>query len=324
MRKILSDYDGIWIDTEMAKAARWYFAAMLLRGDDLEINDHFIQSIARRGEEARRKVERLVAERAEDLKRAKQHAGGPKLKFATRVRNEFLRDIRGEATEAWVKEKEKWYLDHAESIREPLIEWLSVPILGNLQFFKELQSRLRDGPQDKINIADRDKHHLGLVTQTESATLHKQFHLRKEDGSSIWGEFFELLSAFGTYTTEEGFPFAEAAGDYAKKSSRPHTGQENVKVVAYQKLCEKLGVQPEETLTFEDTQDGVRAAREAKIVCIGVKAPDSTQDFSEADLVIDGTLETLTEVTHIFVQCGAQETVEELERQQLGRKPDGR
>lgn len=298
MRKILSDYDGIWIDTEIAKAARWYFVAMLLRGDDPEINYYFIQSIARREEEARRKVERLVAERAEDLKRTKRHAGGPKLEFATRVWNEFLHETRGAAIKEVVEEE---MYRPAKSIQEVLIEWLTVPIFGNLKFFKKLR--------DEMSSTFRDSHPLGLVTQSESAALHKQFQLQGGDGGSIWGKFDELRLIFGTYTPA-GFPFAETAGDYSKSSSQPPKGQE--KVVAYKRLCEKLGVKPEETLTFEDTRDGVRAAKGAGIVCIGIKATDSTQDLSEADLVIDGTLEILTEVTHIFVQYGPQETIDKL------------
>ena len=265
MRKILSDYDGIWIDTEIAKAARWYFAAMYVRGDDPEINKELIQGISCRKNEARHKVQELVRERKQDIERTKKHAGGTRLDFAMRVWDEFLQETKREANEERVREE---LFPPAEMIREVLIDWLSKPIIENLRFFQKLR--------DEMSAVYWDDHPFGLVTQTESEALFKQFHLRREDGSSLWGEFVGLLSALGPYVQGRGFLFAECAGDHPKKSLYPPKGGE--KVLAYRILCARLGVRPEETLTFEDTRDGVQAAIEAGIVCIGVKASGSTQD----------------------------------------------
>lgn len=297
MKKVLSDYDGIWIDTEVAKAARWYFAAMLLRGDR-EVTWDLMEAVGRREWAARRTVERLVEERKEDIERAKGHAGGSRLDFAMRVWRDFLSDVKGEPTEERVRRE---MFPPAEKVRRVFIEWLSEPIWGNLRFFSKLRAEMAR--------VHGEEHPFGLVTQTESEALSEQFRLRRADGSSFWGEFEGLLSVFRGYDPKEGFRYAECAGDYGK-SSHPGGG----KVRAYRTLCMKLGVGPEETITFEDTRDGVRAAKEAGVVCIGVRTPGSVQDLSEADLVVEGPLDGLAGATEFLVRCEPSEAVGEIER----------
>lgn len=52
--------------------------------------------------------------------------------------------------------------------------------------------------------------------------------------------------------------------------------------------AEKLNVQPERCLVFEDANNGVAAAKAANMKCIGLQNPNSgDQDLSKADLVID-------------------------------------
>jgi len=51
---------------------------------------------------------------------------------------------------------------------------------------------------------------------------------------------------------------------------------------------EKLGTQPEECVVIEDSENGVNAAKAAKMLCIGYRNVDfPNQDLSKADLVVD-------------------------------------
>jgi len=294
MRVVLSDWDGVWFSSEVAKAVRWYFSAMCLKGDP-EISQAFIEQIAKRNPEARKKSETLIESRWEDIQTTMQFSGGRRIDFAMRTYHHF---IDPNADEKLVEEK---MYPLAEPIREILIEWFSTPIFENLKFFERLAMEL-----------DRtywDKHPLGLITQTESSALDKQFNLSDTSGRNIWGKFRNLLSRFGPYIPGKGFPHTECAGDYKEKF--PHLkGKE--KTTAYKILCAKKGVRPEETITFEDTEDGVRAAKGAGIVCIGIKPINSNQDLYLADLVITGSLECLIDFVDLFVFEDSQKVIERI------------
>ena len=57
----------------------------------------------------------------------------------------------------------------------------------------------------------------------------------------------------------------------------------------YLEACELIGVRPEEAIAFEDSPNGIRAARAAGIFCVAIPN-DVTRDyfgFDEADLVLD-------------------------------------
>lgn len=54
-----------------------------------------------------------------------------------------------------------------------------------------------------------------------------------------------------------------------------------------------LGVSPEECVVIEDSDNGVAAARAAGMGVVGVKAPDSDQNLSGADIVVE-TLERIS------------------------------
>lgn len=54
------------------------------------------------------------------------------------------------------------------------------------------------------------------------------------------------------------------------------------------KAAKKLGVKPDECAVIEDSEFGVRAAKNAGMFCIGFKSPNSpNQDLSPADIVVD-------------------------------------
>lgn len=57
----------------------------------------------------------------------------------------------------------------------------------------------------------------------------------------------------------------------------------------YLAAADKLGVQPTECLAFEDSVNGVLAAKAAKMVCIAIPEPELRSDrrFGIADLILD-------------------------------------
>ena len=62
----------------------------------------------------------------------------------------------------------------------------------------------------------------------------------------------------------------------------------------YLLVCERLGVNPAQTLALEDTASGIAAAKAAGLACIAVPQFAET-DVSEADRVIDSLEELLVE-----------------------------
>lgn len=65
----------------------------------------------------------------------------------------------------------------------------------------------------------------------------------------------------------------------------------------YLVTVEKLGLKPEECLVLEDAEKGVRSAKDAGCICIGIDNPDTPpQDLSKADLVMDSLEEITPEI----------------------------
>ena len=78
----------------------------------------------------------------------------------------------------------------------------------------------------------------------------------------------------------EGLDVIVAAnGDTARAKPRPDL---------YLEALALLGLQPEEGIAFEDSPNGIRAAKSAGLVCVAVPNPiTATMAFGEADLVLE-------------------------------------
>ncbi|WP_066715744.1 GNAT family N-acetyltransferase [Clostridium sp. Marseille-P299] len=64
------------------------------------------------------------------------------------------------------------------------------------------------------------------------------------------------------------------------------------------KACEELKILPSEAIVIEDSNNGVRAAKNAGITCIGFYNPNSgNQDLSLADIIVEG----FEEINYTFV-----------------------
>lgn len=53
-------------------------------------------------------------------------------------------------------------------------------------------------------------------------------------------------------------------------------------------VAQQLGISPEQCMVIEDSKNGVRAAKDAGMMCVGFKNPNSgNQNLSQADMLID-------------------------------------
>ena len=299
-RFVAHDYDGVIVLSERAKAARWFFAVHLLSGRIPEINEALILSIARREQAAFRKVLELNEQQTEGLREVERLGGGTRLESAIRTWDLLLGNDPhfGPATEEKVLHD---LMPWAENIRQPLLEWLSTPIWGNLRFFADLARR--------FEVVYGERHAIGLVTQTESVALREQLAWTLPTGESFWGEHADLSARLGLADDGSRFSYAECAGDYGRLL--PHVPDRKRKEVAYRVLATKFDQRPSEMLTFEDTDNGVAAAKAAGYYCIGIKAPGSPQHLAAADVVLEGTLDTCIQdaVAEAFTYSTAEEIV---------------
>ena len=119
--------------------------------------------------------------------------------------------------------------------------------------------RLRPGVEDYLDEAERR----GLVTGIVSSS------------SRDWIEplLNELERAHGWHT------IVTAEGDESRAKPRP---------TLYLEALYALGLAPEEAIAFEDSPNGVRAAKTAGIYCVAVPNPvTATLGFEHADLVLE-------------------------------------
>ncbi len=66
-------------------------------------------------------------------------------------------------------------------------------------------------------------------------------------------------------------------------------GQGKPSPAIYRRACERLDVDAERCVAIEDSRNGVVAAKRARLRCVGLRNGfNEDQDFSEADLVVQG------------------------------------
>lgn len=277
MRKIISDFDGVWISVEFARAVRWYLAAMRIRNDP-EITEDFITRIAQSDESVRSKLEHIVEDRKNELSVIQSFSGKSISDY-----------VRITAARLGVKISDPLFR-YASSVQQPLIHWFAKPACENLAFFSRVTSAL--------SHTYWDHHPLGLVTQSKSETVLSLLR-------STLSEFPFLEKLLGPYEKGRGFRYAECVGDH--KNLFPNTALP--KALGYNVLCDKLGVRPSETIGFEDTPEGVAAAKAAGIACIAIAPPGRECNFMNADLVIQDSLRALTPFADVFVWADPKQAV---------------
>lgn len=79
------------------------------------------------------------------------------------------------------------------------------------------------------------------------------------------------------------------------KASKPHPE-------IFIKAAKLAGHRPNECLVIEDSTNGIKAAKAAKIFCVGYNSPNSkNQDYTKADLVISSFREIEFEKVHSLI-----------------------
>lgn len=126
---------------------------------------------------------------------------------------------------------------------------MTEPIAGTLRFARAARGKLRQA----------------VVTQTDPASVG----LLLCRGVVPEGVFDTVVCCGGDPR------FANLPGSTAKK------------VAAHIAACEELGVRPAEAIAVDDSLDGLRAARQAGLVCVGLRQAGNPHDLSaEADVVV--------------------------------------
>lgn len=309
MKGVISDFDGILVETENAKAIGWYAAVKRIKG---EITDEDIKDIKDRNDHGRELAESIVQElktkknsylpqNEDDMKRlvgdkipavglagvsalsgksdmelAVWCAGGETKDFRNNIWDVFLanspqfRDLNPEKR----AEKLKALEGYRTELKPPFMILGAEPIEGNQRFFGALLDSGFGG-------------RLALVNQSKSSDMNDLFVYNR-----LWAIESRLPNAFGTYEKERGFDLAFCVGDYGKKSGAPKD-----KVEAYENACSRVGVKPAETMTFEDTEGGVKAAVKAGIgVIVGFRLIGRLQNLSDAHYIVEEGLEKMSSV----------------------------
>ena len=88
----------------------------------------------------------------------------------------------------------------------------------------------------------------------------------------------EADHALRTLGIRQRFAALVAAEDYRHGKPDPEP---------YRVAAARLGVPPGACLAIEDTRDGIRAARAAGMVCVGVAHTHATAELAEADVVVE-------------------------------------
>ena len=118
---------------------------------------------------------------------------------------------------------------------------------------------LRPGVEEYLEEAERR----GLLTAVVS--------------SSTNGWIEPILERLGHFDSWEAI--VAANGDAARAKPRPDL---------YLDALERLGLRADEAIAFEDSPNGIRAAKAAGLVCVAVPNPvTATLAFDEADLVLE-------------------------------------
>ncbi|MBI2449224.1 HAD hydrolase-like protein, partial [Candidatus Pacearchaeota archaeon] len=239
MKYLITDYDGVLIRTEFAKAAGWYIAALYMRD---VLDSKLIEGLKSGLEDAISIVERDCEEQKE-IEKVTALAGMSQDATRDAVADLFLE----KEYERYGKEQTREKLREIRNgIKNVIINAMGRPIEGNIKFFRE---------------ARKSGLELGLVTQTTSKDVVEQGK-----------RFSDLHIDMFSYMECAGDEFYKKMGK--DDGYRPRIDK---KAVAYACICKRMNINPFETVAFEDSASGIDAANAVGIVSIGVKDECNTQ-----------------------------------------------
>jgi HAD superfamily hydrolase (TIGR01509 family) len=192
----------------------------------------------------------------------------------------LLVDTESAELAAW----RRLYDEHGQELA--LEHWAAA--VGTLNGFDPLEhlEELVGAPLDRVALRARQRtHSLTLVEAellrpgvTEYLLEAERLGLRRaivSSGSRDW-----IDSHLARLEQLVGWDaIVSADGDVERAKPRP---------ALYLEALDLLGLRPDEAIAFEDSTNGVRAAKAAGIVCIAVPNPvTATFAFDEADILVD-------------------------------------
>ncbi|MDQ4024095.1 MAG: HAD-IA family hydrolase [Actinomycetota bacterium] len=199
----------------------------------------------------------------------------------------LLFDFDGTIVDTEVPSFDAWqevYERHGQELT--LDEWVAcVGTLGGFEPLDRLEQLLgRSLDRDAIDTA-RSERTLALVArQALRPGLEAYLARARELGLRLAvvssGEVAWVTSNLDRLGRSEGWACISCAdGDRSRAKPLP---------CLYEEALESLGLAPEEAVAFEDSPNGIRAAKGAGIFCVAVPNPITRElDLSEADLVLD-------------------------------------
>ena len=254
MNKILTDFDGVLLRTEFAKAAEWFIASLRIQG---RISENFIKELEEKRQDALVRVKELCNQYQEEFERVTNLAGMSRKDTRDAV---WKLTCYNDGDDYTAKDLERI----RGSIKSPIEGCYSERIEGNIRFFQK---------------AKQGGLELGLITQAKKEEIKL---LSGEQGLSLNDLFRRLECTGDNFYKEMG------------KKDDPYAMYVDKKVVGYGCLCSSLCVNPWETITFEDSESGISAANSAGVVCVGVKDKHNKQNLSKSVLVVPCDLDVLT------------------------------
>ena len=321
MKGIISDFDGVLVETESAKAAGWYAAVLQLKGI---LTPEQVAQIVALGSEGRTLAAQLAdaMRRTDQTSRSQTHL--PKTEEErTRLRGAKLRSLPDErvrglheksdfdlalwcaggktedfqnnvwdvfvANDPAFRDRPSDELDalygelgrFRNVLREPFIVLLAMPIPGNQRFFGRVFDEFKDAEQTPVV----------LVNQSSSEKMKSLF-----DEARLWTAEPRIPAAFGDHEPGFGFLRSINVGDVVPGSKPDKSGKRPTvvpdKTAAYLIACKVLGEPPARTLTIEDTDDGLDHADRAGIgLLLGFALPGSPHSYAKAHYVVEDSLE---------------------------------
>lgn len=295
MKKIITDFDGVVVESELAKGFGWYLGYSYLNNDS-EIKLELLKELELNPNKAKPKLDEIAASRRNDLLVARSCGGGTTFDFAKKIWQKFCANEDREPNEEELRFINEQLIPVRGRIKEQIVNLYSLPIDSNLRFFKALYEEMQF----------TENHPLGIVTLSPTKILKNQFD-NTINGKTVWTAFPEFPKLFGNYSAN-GFPYIECGGDLGLNYDG--ISKDEIKVQSYKLICKKLNISPGETISFEDTSKGIESAKKAGVLCCGIKDEISLQDLSNADIVVHGSLENIIEIAPLIAKSEPKKAIE--------------
>ncbi|MEM7818295.1 MAG: HAD-IA family hydrolase [Candidatus Aenigmatarchaeota archaeon] len=298
MKKIITDFNGIFLDSEFAKTLRWYLTACYFSKKYSPINKEFITNIYKG--EGYEKLYREILQNPihqKNLRYCFRFIGDPRGEFAKNVAKKFW---KRKINSYELKE----FIQFGSKLDNTLMGWFCRPIFNNLEFFYSFQKL--------VTKIYKEKNSIGIITMTTS----KNFLSFINAGKKFWKNYEKFVKSFSSKDQKGKLKFVECGGDYPDDCKKSKTDK---KSEIYKKLLKKLKIKPEETIVFEDTPSGCLAARKAgfPFVLGIINQKFYFQKHPYCSILIKRDLKKLRKYVRLFVLYSPEQVIKHLKSENL-------